>query len=168
VLAGNGLSLGDKRVRTALSPQLVRLVEDVRGLSAADAKADEWLRTGVHDALEDALAEHDAVISPAVGVVPFENGEDGETLGPDVVAGRAVDPLLGWSLAFPVNFSGHPAACVPAGRTPDGLPVGLQIVGRRFEEANVLAVGAALQRARPWPAAQGRALLPTPLRPAAA
>jgi Asp-tRNA(Asn)/Glu-tRNA(Gln) amidotransferase A subunit family amidase len=39
---------------------------------------------------------------------------------------------------------------VPAGWSDDGLPVGLQIVGRRFDDAGVLAIGAALERIRPW------------------
>jgi Asp-tRNA(Asn)/Glu-tRNA(Gln) amidotransferase A subunit family amidase len=39
---------------------------------------------------------------------------------------------------------------VPAGWSDDGLPVGLQIVGRRFDDAGVLAIGRALERIRPW------------------
>ena len=43
-----------------------------------------------------------------------------------------------------------PGAHVPAGWSDDGLPVGLQIVGRRFDDAGVLAIGRALERIRPW------------------
>lgn len=160
-LSAQRLSLEDPATRAALSPQIVRLVDDVQTLRAVDFKADEWVRTGVLDAIEDVLSTHDVLVSPAVGTVPFPNEPDGSTLGPDVVAGRPVDPLLGWALAFPINFSGHPAACVPAGRTTGGLPVGLQIVGRRFDEATVLAAAAMVEHVRPWPAALGEELAPT-------
>jgi len=48
------------------------------------------------------------------------------------------------------NLSGHPAASIPCGFTAGGLPVGLQIVGRPFDEATVLRVADAYQRATDW------------------
>jgi hypothetical protein len=50
----------------------------------------------------------------------------------------------------PFNFTGQPAASVPVGFTPAGLPVGLQIVGRRFADLTVLQASAAYEAARPW------------------
>lgn len=47
-------------------------------------------------------------------------------------------------------MSWNPAASVPCGFTADGLPVGLQIVGRRFDDAGVLAAAAAFEQAQPW------------------
>jgi Asp-tRNA(Asn)/Glu-tRNA(Gln) amidotransferase A subunit family amidase len=49
------------------------------------------------------------------------------------------------------NVTGHPALSVPAGVCPNGVPFGLQITGPRFREGLVLAMGAAWERARPWP-----------------
>ena len=55
----------------------------------------------------------------------------------------------------PFNMSEQPAVSVPAGFTPDGLPVGLQIVGRRFDDVGVLRLARAFERIRPalrpWP-----------------
>jgi Asp-tRNA(Asn)/Glu-tRNA(Gln) amidotransferase A subunit family amidase len=62
------------------------------------------------------------------------------------VLGEPVDPLLGWSLAAPFNLTGHPAASAPVGVTSTGVPVGMQIAARRFEEATVLALAAAVER----------------------
>jgi aspartyl-tRNA(Asn)/glutamyl-tRNA(Gln) amidotransferase subunit A len=52
--------------------------------------------------------------------------------------------------SYPFNWSGSPAASVPCGFTPAGLPVGLQIVGRRFYDLGVLQASAAFEEARPW------------------
>jgi len=61
-----------------------------------------------------------------------------------------VDPLIGWCLTYFVNFSGHPAASVPAGFVDDRLPVGMQLIGRRYADADVLAASAAFERIRLW------------------
>jgi hypothetical protein len=54
------------------------------------------------------------------------------------------------SFTFPFNLSGLPAASAPARFTPDGLPVGLQIVGRRLDDGLVLRALAACETAAPW------------------
>jgi aspartyl-tRNA(Asn)/glutamyl-tRNA(Gln) amidotransferase subunit A len=53
-------------------------------------------------------------------------------------------------LTRPFNLTGHPAISVPCGFTPKGLPVGLQIIGRAFDEATVLRVAQAYEQATPW------------------
>jgi aspartyl-tRNA(Asn)/glutamyl-tRNA(Gln) amidotransferase subunit A len=78
-------------------------------------------------------------------VLPFPNDEP----GPTEVDGVEVDPYAGWFPTFVFNLTGHPAASVPAGFV-DGLPVGLQLAGRRFADDDVLAASAALERVRPW------------------
>ncbi|HEX5881492.1 MAG TPA: amidase family protein, partial [Actinomycetota bacterium] len=49
-----------------------------------------------------------------------------------------------------VNFTGHPAASIPAGLAEDRLPVGMQLIGRRYGDADVLAASATFERLRPW------------------
>jgi amidase/aspartyl-tRNA(Asn)/glutamyl-tRNA(Gln) amidotransferase subunit A len=66
-----------------------------------------------------------------------------------MINGEEVDPLIGWCLTYFVNFTGHPAASIPAGLS-NGLPVGMQIIGRRNADADVLAASAAFERLRPW------------------
>ncbi len=53
-------------------------------------------------------------------------------------------------LTYPINFTGHPAISVPAGLTSEGLPVGLQIIGRRHADEAVLALANRFERAQPW------------------
>ena len=69
-----------------------------------------------------------------------------------VMAGAPLGPLHGVpvSISYPFNWSGQPAISVPAGWTAGGLPVGLQIIGRRLEDALVLRAAATLEALRPW------------------
>ena len=65
----------------------------------------------------------------------------------------------GWtSPQYPFNLTGHPAVTLPSGFGDDGLPTGVQVVGRWGAEADILRVGALLERARPW--ADRRPVLP--------
>ena len=94
------------------------------------------------------LARFDLLITPTVAVPPFAVGR------PAVkeINGHPASPL-GWlPFTFPFNMTGQPAATVPVGFTPAGLPVGLQIVGRRHGERTVLAASAAFEAAAPWAA----------------
>ena len=67
-------------------------------------------------------------------------------VGQDKVPVRA--SLIRYTRVF--NLSGHPAASIACGFTAGGLPVGLQIVGRPFDEATVLRVADAYQRVTDW------------------
>ena len=133
-----------------LTPQYVRLVESAHGMSALEYKLDDVVRTEVFDAVQDVFEEYDVLVTPTLAVPPFDNAADGNTLGPSEVEGEGVDPLLGWCLTYPVNFTGHPAASLPAGFTDDRLPIGMQIIGRRFDDETVFAASAAFERIKPW------------------
>lgn len=92
------------------------------------------------------LARFDLLLTPAVAVPPFEVGR----AGLKEINGRPASPLGWMPFCFPFNLTGQPAATVPVGFTRAGLPVGLQIVGRRHAERAVLAASAAFEAAAPW------------------
>ena len=54
------------------------------------------------------------------------------------------------SFTHPINTIGYTAASVPCGFSPDGMPIGLQIIGREGDEETVIAASAAFERAQPW------------------
>jgi amidase/aspartyl-tRNA(Asn)/glutamyl-tRNA(Gln) amidotransferase subunit A len=129
------------------------MVDLARNATALDTRRDETLRSGVWRTVQSIFADHDVLLTPTLSATPVPNGSDGTTLGPAVVNGRPVERCIGWCLTHPFNFTGHPAASVPAGQTPDGLPVGLQVVGGRFRDDHVISVCRWVEQVRPWLAA---------------
>jgi aspartyl-tRNA(Asn)/glutamyl-tRNA(Gln) amidotransferase subunit A len=85
---------------------------------------------------------YDLVIGPTLAVLPWGVGKN----LPDGPNGK---PNLNWACTAVFNLTRHPAASVPCGLSAGGLPIGLQIVGRHYEDAQVLAAAAAFERAQP-------------------
>jgi amidase len=136
--------------RGDLPPEVWHWDEIGRRLTAADVLADQVLRSEVVKALRGVLDRYDLLISPTLACLPVENATDGNTVGPAEIEGEPIDPLIGWCMTYLINFIGYPAASVPAGLSSSGLPVGMQIVGRRYADADVFAASAAFERLRPW------------------
>ncbi len=118
---------------------------------AATLTAADYARAlGEMDALKarfDAFFEsHDVLLSPTMAVPAFEVDKH-----PTIIGGQQVDPFFGYlPFTYPINAIGHPAASVPCGFSSDGMPIGLHIVGRKGDEATVIAASAAFERAMPW------------------
>ncbi|WP_330633410.1 amidase [Halocatena halophila] len=137
--------------RNDCSDGLVSLIESGMEMTATEYLHHHVVRTAVHDAFEDVFETYDLLVSPTVCCSPIENATDESTSGPTAVDGVAVDPRIGWCQTFLCNFTGHPAASIPAGTDPDGLPVGLQLIGQRFDDAGVFSASGAIERRIPWP-----------------
>jgi amidase/aspartyl-tRNA(Asn)/glutamyl-tRNA(Gln) amidotransferase subunit A len=147
-LQAQGIDLRGEH-RADLPAEVHRWLDVADRLTAADVVHDQIARTEVFDACQAVLADYDLLVSPTVAALPVPNADDRNTVGPREVEGVEVDPLIGWCLTYLANFTGHPAASVPAGLA-DGLPVGMQIMGRMGADADVLAASAAFERLRPW------------------
>jgi aspartyl-tRNA(Asn)/glutamyl-tRNA(Gln) amidotransferase subunit A len=106
----------------------------------------QQIRALVTREVDEALARRDVLLAPATPLVAPLLGEREAALGDGPSDVRAA--LL--RCTRPFNFSGHPACAAPCGFTPGGLPIGLQIVGRPFDEATVLRVVDAYQRMTDW------------------
>ncbi len=136
--------------RDDLPPEFRAWVEQGRSASMIDHYRDQEMRTEILDAVQGLLNRYDLIVTPTVAAQQVENGTDGNTLGPATVAGQEVERLIGWCLTYFTNFTGHPSASIPAGMIDDRLPVGMQIIGRRYADTDVLAASAAFERLRPW------------------
>lgn len=104
--------------------------------SARDVASTGIPRTKLYDALKSLFEEFDLIATPVL-----------TSPGIDLHAEKT-----DWNRAmtWPFNVTGHPAASVPAGRTDNGHPVGLQLVGQRYRDDVVIAASAAVQREHPW------------------
>ena len=93
------------------------------------------------------MTTRDLLVLPTVAVPPFPV----EQPYPTQITGKPLDNYFQWfSLTYGITLTGLPAISVPCGFTRSGLPVGLQIVGRRRQEAAVLRAAAAFETAAPW------------------
>ena len=131
--------------RDRLAESTVETVLEAAEVSTREYKAADRTRTRVLELVRGLLEEHDLFVTPTLAVPPFEIGDL-----PTEVDGRSIESRRGWLLTQPFNMTGNPAASIPAGLTGEGLPVGMQLVGPRLADADVLAASAAFERVRPW------------------
>lgn len=103
-----------------------------------------WVgRDAVRERILLQMAKYPVLICPTAAIPAFRHGERGWP-----VEGKTVKYLDAWSYCEWFNLLGFPAAVVPMGYSDDGLPIGVQIVGRPWEDEVVLAVAAMLERER--------------------
>ena len=126
------------------------LVEDVeRGLAltAEEIARGEALRSVLWHRVRAFMATRDLLVLPTVAVPPFPV----EQPYPAQINGRPLGGYTEWFfLTYAITLTGLPAISVPCGFTRDGLPVGLQLVGSRRQDAAVLRAAAAVEAAAPW------------------
>ena len=129
-----------------MDPGLVACIRAGSGHSAETYLAMRARKLDYIERMHRFMADWDLLLTPSVSVAAFP----AERLLPAHWPNHAWD-WLSWSeFCYPFNMSGLPAASVPCGFTGDGLPVGLQIVGRRAADHLVLRAAAEFERARPW------------------
>jgi aspartyl-tRNA(Asn)/glutamyl-tRNA(Gln) amidotransferase subunit A len=92
--------------------------------------------------------EYDFLLTPSTAVPAWELKLGG--LGPSKIAGKGVGPTGPVPFTQPFNFTGQPAASIPCGFTKTKLPVGLQIVGQRYDDLGVLKASSAFEKTNPW------------------
>jgi amidase len=121
--------------REVLQKGLVENTEQGLALSARDVAQGELLRTRQWARVRDFLAERDLLLTPTAATSPFPIEQA---------------PNRRSFLTYAFSVLGLPAISIPCGFTSAGLPVGLQIVGKRRGDAAVLRAAAAFEAARPW------------------
>ena len=135
--------------RAVLQAGLVENTELGLSLSSSDVARGERMRTALWHRVRTFMETRDLWITPTAAVPPFPI----EQPHPTAVDGRPVGRAMQRSyLTYAFSLLGLPAISIPCGFTRAGLPVGLQIVGRRRQEAAVLTAAAALEAVQPWSA----------------
>jgi len=132
--------------RDRMDPGLVACIEDGLHCSMVDYIEARAQKLAYWDTVRPLFEKYDLLLTPTLSVGAFPVGR----LNPEHWPQHVWDWIRWAPFSYPFNFTGQPAASVPAGFTPAGLPVGLQIVGRRFADLTVLQASAAFEAARPW------------------
>ncbi|MBD3187080.1 amidase [Candidatus Bathyarchaeota archaeon] len=135
-----------KKWREDMDPNLVRMVEAGKTSSGLDIFRSLAERRKIYAALYKVFKEYDILVTPTTAIPPFKLG----MMYPEKINGKGVSPTGWMPFTYPLNFTGHPAATVPAGFTTEGLPVGMQIIGRRFDDLTVLQLSHAYEQIKPW------------------
>jgi aspartyl-tRNA(Asn)/glutamyl-tRNA(Gln) amidotransferase subunit A len=130
--------------RTLMDPGLVEIAEQGARMSAVDYLGAMGRRNELGTLMGEFHTRHDLLLTPTLPIPAFEAGVE-------VPAGWPRERWTSWTpFTYPFNMTQQPAASVPCGFTSDGLPVGLQIVGPRHADAQVLAAAHAFQQATDW------------------
>ncbi|WP_158810418.1 amidase [Beijerinckia sp. L45] len=127
-----------------MSPHLVAMIE--RPWTAEEFTDALMVRKAVNNKMWRFMQTYDLLLTPTLAVPPFALNIQ----GPERIDGRMVANTAWLAFTFPMNMTGQPAASIPAGFTKDGLPVGLQIVGRHLDDELVLRASACFEKVRPW------------------
>ncbi len=129
-----------------LDPDVRQLAERGLQLLASDYLKAQQSREEMKQRMMQALENVDVLVTPTSPIVSPRLGDDQvEIDGHDV----PMRPVLR-RLTLPFNLSGLPACTIPCGFSADGLPIGLQIIGKPFDEATVLRVAQAYERSTTW------------------
>lgn len=142
----NGLKSYLAKWKDKMEPDLIKMIEAGLTYTGVDIEKAMRKRYDLFLKVQQLFQEYDILITPTTAVPAFNLG----IMGPTQINGKKVSPT-GWTpFSFPFNLTGHPAASVPCGWSNEGLPIGMQIVGKRFDELSVLQVSKAFEELSPW------------------
>lgn len=123
---------------------LLREAESGAALTGPQLARLERRRTEIYQRVRAFMEDHEFLICPVSQVPPFDVTQP----YPTEIAGAPLPTYIDWMKScYFISITGLPAIAVPAGFTPEGLPVGLQIVGRHRDELGVLQLARAFERA---------------------
>ena len=133
-----------------MDPVVVNLLKTGATHSAARVRQIEFVATDMYRTLGPILEDYDIFVCPSLAVpaTPAEHSGD----DPDfTINGKKVDAMLQWAMTYPFNLvSQCPVASVPSGFASNGVPTGLQITARTYDDVRVFRAAAAFEAARPW------------------
>jgi amidase len=136
-----------ERHRSQLKDTVVWNIERGLALGAEELARAESLKADLDERISLYFENHEFLVLPVAQVVPFAI----ETEWVRSIEGLAMQTYVDWmATCYAISCTGLPAISVPCGFTPEGLPVGLQIVGRRGRDLAVLQLAHAFEQATQW------------------
>jgi Asp-tRNA(Asn)/Glu-tRNA(Gln) amidotransferase A subunit family amidase len=133
-----------------IEPTLLQMILNASTVSAIELQRANLARTVFYDAARRFFDTCDLLLTPQMPLAAWPL-EPGPHEGPRSIGGKPATSMFDrLPFTFPFNLTGQPAASVPCGFTAEGIPVGLQIVGRWHQDALVLRAAACFEAAQPW------------------
>jgi Asp-tRNA(Asn)/Glu-tRNA(Gln) amidotransferase A subunit family amidase len=129
-----------------LDPELVKAAQVGAGMTGVDVARAMSLRKKYFDQFYHYFQDYDILITPTTNLPAFELGQ----IYPSMIDGKMVSPTAWMPFTAIFNLTGLPAASIPCGWSSDGLPIGMQIIGRQFDDLTVLQVSKAFEEITPW------------------
>lgn len=129
-----------------IDPSIAKITSSFERYAFDDLVRAHWAREEYWEKISPLFEEFDALLTPVTSITAPENG----VLGPSEIDGQKCGRLAWLGFCIPFNMTWQPAASLPVGFDSGGLPVGLQVVGRRFDEWTVLQLASAFEDALGW------------------
>lgn len=143
-----GATYADPAKRALLKPETQWEIAQGQDLSAQAVYRASEVRSRWYARAAKLFRQYDALVMPSAQVWPFP----ADWRWPEAINGKAMDTYHRWmEVVVPVSLIGLPALAVPCGFGPQGLPMGMQIIGPTGADAQVLAIGQQYHRATDWP-----------------
>jgi Asp-tRNA(Asn)/Glu-tRNA(Gln) amidotransferase A subunit family amidase len=135
-----------KKWKDKISPTLVKFIEAGATYSILDYLKAQSVRQQLYLEMSRYFKNYDLLITPTMAVTAFDKG----TNAPNVINGKSVPPTAFTAFTFPFNLTGHPAASIPCGWSNKKLPIGMQIIGNRFNELLIFQASYAFEEIASW------------------
>jgi aspartyl-tRNA(Asn)/glutamyl-tRNA(Gln) amidotransferase subunit A len=136
--------------RSKMDPSMVQFADWGEGFTMHDLRNAEYARTGLFQRVQKLLAQYDFLVSPTTARTALDASFDAtqQVIIENQPCGITRQSWTAYQ--YPFNLTGHPAISLPSGFASDGLPTGLQIIGRWSHDHDVLRAAALFEQARPW------------------
>jgi len=137
-----------KKWQDKMDPTLIEMCKMGEAFSAKDIKVSELQIEMMNENIAEHFKEYDILITPSTPITAV--GAEGTLLDLVEVEGKKVSTNAWAAYTYPFNLSGHPAASIPCGWHSNGMPIGMHIVGKRWDEVSILQVAKAYEKLAPW------------------
>jgi len=142
-----------KILRPVLKKRDIKIDDELFGtmkigmtFSKQDIRNAKKERERISETISRYFKNYDILITPTLACPAFEIDKS----FPKQIDGKEVNPGAWMPFTYPFNMSRHPAASIPCGWSSEGLPIGMQIVGKMNDELSVLQVSKAFEEIAPW------------------
>lgn len=136
--------------RDELPEEFIYWYEKVCHFNLMDYYKLNKVRTEILYSFENIFDKYDIIFSPTTICLPLLNDNKRNFFKLNEVLDEKINPLIGFGETFLTNFSGHPAASIPIGMSKNNLPIGMQIIAKKFCDSDIYKIAFFLEKINPW------------------